>query len=68
MPKFILFWKNGTTSTLEGNTFTNALVKNGHKLSDVPNIQCYVENGSVDDMTFLQEINQWVKRSEKERV
>lgn len=65
MPNYALFWKDGNTSVIEGATFTNALVKNGHKLSDVSNIQCYVENGSVSDMIFLQEFNKWVKKTER---
>jgi hypothetical protein len=65
---FVLFWKDGNVTTIDGASFANALVKNGHKLSDVPQIQCYIENGSVTDMNYLPEVGQWVKQKEKGMV
>lgn len=68
MTKFALFWKDGKSNVISGTSFANALINNGYKLSDVPNIQCYLKDGSESDMTFIEELGKWVRKTEKERV
>lgn len=59
--QFLILWKNGTHTILEGKNITAALVNGKYGLSNLNDIAKYVVNGDINNHVF--EHNEWRRRT-----
>ena len=60
--KFLVFWKNGEHTEIEGETIKQALAINGYDLSKVKDIAMYVEDGKIEDYEYHDVIELWLRK------
>ena len=62
MKKFLVFWKNGEYSELEGETIQRALINGGYSLSSISQLSQYVENGKLENYEYHEAIELWLRK------